>query len=461
MKKHTTKRQTTVAKSNHLEKINPQAVGIDVGADSLFVCAGRADGTQLIREFLTFTDDLNEMVRWLIGLGCRDAAMESTGVYWIPPYDIMSEAGLKVSLVDARLLNAVPGRNKTDVLDCQWIQQLHSYGLLNHAFRPDDQGVTFRGYVRQLSRLTEAASTQVQLMHKALTQMNIQLRQVLSNIIGVTGMQIIRAIVAGERNAVALAEYRDCRCKSKKEDIIKALVANYRPELVFSLAQALDGYDFLQKQITECEQEITPLITNWKTTNDNDQISENQRTDTCNEIVNPKINSEQTIKNLEKILGVDLTKIPGIGVNSAVKLLAEIGTNISDFATSKHFASWMGVSPGNKISGGKVLNSKTKPTANRVAQILRLASNSLYRSKTALGEFLRRMKVRIGASAAITATAHKLAEIIYTMLTKKKEYKEAGKDAYKRRHEERMLANMKRKAADMGYTLVKNEPQVA
>ena len=461
MKKHITKRQTTIKKSKSLEKLNYKAVGIDVGANSIFVCAGLADGTQMIREFSTFTDDLNAMAEWLEILGCDGIAMESTGVYWIPVYDILSAASFNVSLVDARVLNAVPGRNKTDVTDCQWIQQLHAYGLLKGAFRPDDQSVTFRGYVRQHTRLTEAAATQIQLMHKALTQMNIQLRQVLRSIASLTGLQIIRAIVNGERDAYVLAEYRDPRCKNKKEDIAKALTANYRDELIFSLKQALEGYDFFQQQIAHCETKITPFLAAWKPKKNDSEALENIDKNVCKETVDSKINSPQTIVNLQKIFDVNLTDIPGISINSAIKLLAEIGNNISNFPTVKHFTAWIGVCPNNKISGSKILSSKTKPTANRVAQILRMAANTLYRSKTALGEFLRRMKVRIGAPAAITATAHKLAKIIFKMLTEKKEFKEAGENAYQRRYEERMLINIKRKAAAMGYDIVKVEPKVA
>ena len=461
MKKHITKRQTSIKKSKSLEKLNYKAVGIDVGANSIFVCAGLVDGTQMIREFSTFTDDLNAMAEWLKILGCDGIAMESTGVFWIPVYDILSAAGFNVSLVDARVLNAVPGRNKTDVTDCQWIQQLHAYGLLKGAFRPDDQSVTFRGYVRQQARLTEAASTQTQLMHKALTQMNIQLRQVLRNITGLTGLQIIRAIVKGERDAHMLAQYRDPRCKHKQEDIVNALTANYRDELIFSLKQALEGYDFFQQQIAHCETKITPFLATWKTKKNDTKVQENTDENVFEETIDPKINSPQTVTNLQKIFGVNLTNIPGIGINSAVRLLAEIGNNISNFPTVKHFTAWIGVCPNNKISGSKILSSKTKPTANRVAQILRMAVNTLFRSKTALGEFLRRMKVRIGAPAAITATAHKLAKIIFKMLTEKKEFKEAGENAYQRRYEERMLINIKRKAAAMGYDIVKVEPKVA
>jgi transposase len=255
MKKHT-------PKTNSMERINPNTAGIDIGAQSIFVCAGFNDGRQVVREFLTFTADLRAAATWLKECGIKSIAMESTGSYWISTYELMEEVGLEVLLVNAHHLKAVPGK-KTDVKDCQWIQQLHSYGLLRGSFRPDSNGVTFRAYVRQRSKLIDLASTQVQLMNKALVQMNIRLDQVFSQIAGASSLAIMRSIVVGERDPKTLAKHRDIRCKRTTGDVIKALEGNFRPEHIFSLKQALNSYDFIHAQISECDTEIKNILDNW------------------------------------------------------------------------------------------------------------------------------------------------------------------------------------------------------
>lgn len=444
MKKHITKAQQLTVKQE-LRNIRHNVAGIDIGANSIFVCAGCIDGQRQIREFSTFTVDLKAMVEWLKTCGVVSVAMESTGVYWIAPYDMLEVAGLEVLLVNPASIKAI-NRIKTDVMDCQWIQELHSYGLLKGSFRPDTQGVTFRAYVRQRKKLVEMAAMQIQLMHKALTQMNIQLRQVLSNITGIAGMQIIRAIVDGERDPRVLAKFRSNNCKHSESKIAKSLEGNFRDEHLFSLQQSLESYDFYQKQIAECDLQINQMIKNWPT---NENVSMTKIATNCR-------NNSDIFVDIARILGVDLTAIPGLNDNLITQIVSEIGTDMSKWKTAKHFASWLGLSPENKISGGKILSSKTKPTANKAAQALRLAANALYRSKTSLGAYFRRMRARLGTPKALTATAHKISIILYSMIKHKANFKESGQDIYEQRYRERTIAKIKNKASELGYSLVKN-----
>ena len=442
MKKHITKTKKLTVKQG-LRNIRHNVAGIDIGANSIFVCASLSKGQTQIREFSTFTADLKAMVKWLKSCKIASVAMESTGVYWIVPYDMLEVAGFEVILVNPASIKAI-NRTKTDVMDCQWIQELHSYGLLKGSFRPDAQGVTFRAYVRQRKKLTELNSMQIQLMHKALTQMNIQLRQVLSNITGVAGMKIIRAIIAGKRNPKVLAKFRTNNCKRSESKIAKSLEGNFRDEHLFALQQALEAYNFYQKQISECELQINKMIKNWPT---NYNISTAPASDS---------DVSDISASITRILGVNLTEIPGLNENLITQIVAEIGTDISKWKTAKHFASWLGLSPSNKISGGKILSSKSKPTANKAAQAFRLAANALYRSKTALGAYFRRMRARLGTPKALTATAHKIAVILYSMIRRKTSFKESGQDIYEQRYRERTIAKIKNKASMLGYSLVKN-----
>jgi transposase len=449
-------------KSEILGCIRPNVAGLDIGASSIFACVGVGNGMQEIREFPTFTEDLKSLVAWLEDHNTCSVAMESTGVYWIVIYDLLAESGIEVLLVNARHLKVVPGR-KTDVKDCQWIQQLHSYGLLRGSFRPDDEGVTLRCYVRQRSRLFESAATQVQLMHKALTQMNLQLNLVIGDITGATGMRIIRAIVEGQRDPIKLAELRDYRCRKGEDEIARALAGNFRPELILTLAQSLQGYDFFHRQIMACEEELEKILLRKSQAEDLsleiDQQSEPKRRRGAQKKTefNHSPYHFDAAKALQKILGVDLTEIPGLEASTVVKIIGEIGTDMSCWDTVKHFTSWLGLCPGNKISGGKVLSSRTKKSANKAANALRLAANSLYRSKTALGAYFRRMRARLGAPKAITATAHKLARILYNMIKHRRSFMETGQDEYELRYKERVIANLKRRALDMGYELVPHE----
>jgi len=462
MRKSTTSQKTIPAS---LSQLNPKCAGIDVGAAELFVCIAKNSSKQEVRSFSTFTADIKHMIDWLKKNKVESVAMESTGVYWIVPYEMLEEAGFEVLLVNARFFKAVPGR-KTDVRDCQWIQQLHSYGLLRGSFRPEQDIVELRSYVRQRSRLFESAGTQVQLMHKALTQMNIQLNHAISDITGMTGMNIIKAILEGERDPVVLADLSVAGCRKKIDLIAKALEGNYRREHLFSLKQAYEAYEFFHEQIHKCEIEIENIL---KTIEEKerllfeDEFQEAPCQDKQQGVLAKKNRPKRTYNRspyhfdargeLQKITKADLTTIPGINENIAMKILSEIGTDMSRWRSAKAFSSWLGLCPGNKVSGGKVLSSKTKPSDNRVAQALRMAASTLYKSNCYLGAYFRRMRSRLGTPKAITATAHKLAKILYRMLVNGENYRELGENYYEQQYQERILKNLEKRAKEMGYTL--------
>lgn len=460
--------KSTKTKPASLSQLNPKCVGIDVGASELFVCIAKSSTKQEVRSFSTFTVDILRMIDWLKENKVESVAMESTGVYWIPPYEFLEEAGFEVLLVNARFFKAVPGR-KTDVQDCQWIQQLHSYGLLRGSFRPSDDIVPLRSYVRQRSRLFESAATQVQLIHKSLTLMNIQLNHAISDITGLSGLNIIQAILKGERDPKALAELCTGLCRKNKDLIAKALEGNYRKEHLFSLEQAYEAYEFFHKQISKCEQAIQEILSSIQPK----ELAEDERhTFQCSSkaeeqkttalkrkkgLIKKSYNRSPYCFNasdaIKKVTGADLTTIPGIDANTAMKILSEIGTDMSCWRSAKAFASWLGLCPGNKVSGGKVLSSKTKPSDNKAAQALRMAAATLYRSSCYLGAFYRRMRARLGSPKAITATAHKLAVILYRMMVNSEDYQELGENYYEQKHQERIVENLKRRAKEMGYSL--------
>jgi len=454
-------KQNTKSSTRKLAPLNlldPTCAGIDVGSNELFVCIAKNQSEQEVRSFLTFTADLRAMIQWLKESNIKSVAMESTGVYWIVPYEMLDEAGFEVILVNAQFFKSVPGR-KTDVQDCQWIQQLHSYGLLRGSFRPSNDIIELRSYVRQRSRLFESAATQVLLMHKALTQMNIQLNHVISDITGVTGLNIIRAILQGQRKPEILAELSVGQCRKNIKLIIKALEGNFRKEHLFALEQSYEGYEFFHKQIHKCEQSIQKTLSSMQT----DRVIPPQDNKESN---SPKKCAHKTKSNrspyffnasdaIKKVTLTDLTTIPGVDTNTAMKILSEIGTAMEHWPNAKAFASWLGLCPGNKVSGGKILSSKTKPTDNRVAKALRMAAASLYRSKTAIGAFFRRMRARLGAPKAITAVAHKLSRILYRMMTTGESYREVGENYYEQQYQERVLVNLMKRAKDLGYILIK------
>jgi transposase len=424
----------------HLVNLNPYAAGIDVGSKSHFVAVPEGVDEEPVREFSTFTDDLERLADWLVASGITTVAMESTGIYWIPVFEILEHRGFEVKLVNARHVKNVPGR-KTDVLDCQWLQQLHTYGLLRGAFRPAEQVCALRAYVRQRATLVRNAGSHIQHMQKALAQMNLQLHNVVSDITGVTGMRIIKAILAGERKPKTLAAFRDKRCKNSVDTIARSLHGNYRAEHLFSLKQAVELYEFYQARIADCDRQILEQL----------KLFDATETDQNPPAGKPPASLEEALLRMS---GVDLTCIDGINTDTALKIIAEIGTDMSRWKSEKHFASWLGLCPGAKISGGKVLSSSTKRIANRVAVALRMAAFALIRSKSALGAYIRRLRARLGASKAITATAHKLARLVYSVLKNGTSYVDLGQQYYEERYRSRVIQNLKRKAQQLGFELV-------
>ncbi len=434
--------------NSEFKQINFNAAGIDIGAETHYVAVpdGRDPNGQDIRHFGTFTSDLYAIADWLQQCQIDTVAMESTGVYWIPLFEILESKGFDVKLVNPRFIKNVPGR-KTDVVDCQWIRQLHSYGLLKGSFRPEDQICVLRSYLRQRALLVSYASHHIQHIQKALEQMNIKLNRVIRDITGDTGMKIIRAILAGERKPKKLAQLRNSRCKNDVKTIAKALHGNWRSEHLFALQQSVELFDFYQKQIADCDFKIEQHLFNFEDRSNGEPLDKSRTATGRNKL------SFDARTHLFQMTGVDLTKVDGLDSLTVLKIISEIGLDMSRWPTVKHFASWLGLSPGSKISGGKVLSSKTKKCANRAAHYLRLAAYSLHSSKSAIGAFFRRKKAHLGPAKAITATAHKLARIIYNMLKNGTEYKDVGQDYYEQRYKNRVLQNLKRRAKQLGYEL--------
>ena len=438
--------------TKHLEQINLYAAGIDIGSETHFVAVPDGLDDQPVRSFSCFTGDLERMADWLVEIGIQTVVMESTGVYWIPAFEILEERGLEVLLVNARHVKNVTGR-KSDVQDCQWMQQLHTYGLLSGAFRPPEQVCALRSYLRHRAGLISSCASHIQHIQKALRQMNLLLDNVVRDITGKTGMTIVRAIIAGEHDPYKLATHRDPRCKNSEEVIAKSLKGHYRDEHLFTLKQAVELYDFYQEKIHICDQAIERQL----------QAFDGQADPT--DLPPPAKNKKQKQGNtlafdvrgqLYRMTGVDLTRIDGIEANTALKVLSEIGTDMSCWQTEKHFSSWLGLSPGNKISGGKVLKSKTKPSANRAAAALRMAAMTLTKSKSALGAYYRRMRTRLGSPKAITATAHKLARLIYSLLKHGAEFTDQGQDYYEQQYRKRAVRNLRKRAQNLGFELVSN-----
>jgi transposase len=437
-----------------LAQVHPQAAGIDIGASEHWVSIPSELDPEPVRKFSCFTADLYAIAEWLKSRGITTVAMESTGVYWIPLFQILETSGLEVRLVNAHFVKTVPGR-KSDVLDCQWLQKLHSYGLLSGSFRPDDQVCVFRSYIRQRDRLTKSASVHIQRMQKALTEMNVQLHRVVSDVTGVTGMTIIRAILAGERDPQRLALLKDPRAKRSTEEIAAALVGDYRVEHLFVLQQELNLYDMYQQQIQQCDHQIEQCLSEFDSQSDEQLPPRPKGKKPSRNAPNFDLRS-----HLYRISGVDFTQIDGLEALTVQAIISEVGLDPTRFPTAKHFASWLGICPGSKISGGKILSSKTRKVANRASNAFRLAAQSLANSQTALGGFYRRIRTRSGAPKAITATAHKLARIFYHLWTTGENFIDAGADAYEQQYQQRVLKHLKQRAKQMGFDLVP-EPLVS
>ena len=431
-----------------LSRVSLNAAGIDVGASSHFAAVPEDRWDQPVREFEAFTADLYRLADWLAECRVETVAMESTGVYWIPLFGVLEERGFEVMLVDPSRIKNVPGR-KTDVLDCQWLQQLHTYGLLSGSFRPEGEIRCLRSYLRQRAMLVEYASHHIQHMQKALTQMNVKLQHVISNITGKTGRTIIEAIVGGERNPRKLAALRDPRTRANEEIIARSLQGHWREEHIFELTQALELYRTYQDKIAQCDREIERQLGRFEDRSNGEPPAGDAGKRSQGNA--PRFDLRN---HLHRMTGVDLTRIDGVDAFTALKVVGEIGTDMTRWPSAKHFASWLGLSPNNRITGGKVISSRTKANANRAAAALRLAANALHRFNSALGAFLRRKKAHLGAPKAITATAHKLARIIYSMLRYGQGYVDAGAQYYESQYRERALRAARQRAAQLGYQLV-------
>ena len=432
-----------------LKMVNPNAAAVDIGSTMHMAAVNPDADTMPVRAFGTFTQDLHDLADWFRSCGVTSVAMESTGVYWIPAFEILEAHGFEVILVNARYAKNVPGR-KTDVSDAGWLRQLHSYGLLRGSFRPEAEIATLRAYMRQRERLTEYAAAHIQHMQKALMEMNLQLHHVVSDITGATGMKIIRAIVAGERNPDVLADYRDVRCKSSPETIRAALVGNDRAEHVFALAQSLDLYDFYKAKIAECDHRLEAAVSALSVKEKGDLPPLPKARVKGRQVNAPAFDIRASLYG---VLGTDLTQIHGLGPSLVLKLVAECGTDLRAWKTAKHFTSWLCLAPGNKISGGKLLSSNTRRSSSRAAALLRLAATTIGRSDTALGAFYRRLSARIGKQKAVTATARKIAVLFYNAVRHGMTYQDQGAAAYDERHRQRVLANLQRRARTLGYAL--------
>jgi transposase len=435
-----------------LERIQPDAAGLDCRAEHHYVAVPPDRDARPVRAFRTFTADLNRLADWLIECRIETVAMESTGVYWIPVFEILEARGIEVVLVNAHHLRNVRGR-KSDVTDCEWLRELHSVGLLSASFPPAAEIVVLRTYLRQRASLVEQASSHIQRMQKSLTQMNLMLPLVLSDITGTTGLKIVRSILDGERDPAALASHRDHRCKASAQEIIAALTGNYRVEHLFTLKQNCDAYDFDRQQIAECDSGIQKLIDTLAT----QQPLPSAELPTARRPLKPKRHepSFDIRTPLHRLTGgADLSQIDGIGPHAALQLVAEIGTDMSRWPSAAHFTSWLTLAPNNKISGGRLLSSRTQPSANRAAAILRRCAMSLMRTSTALGAFYRRLAARTGKPTAITATARKLALLVYRVLRGDITYSDPGADAYVQLHRTRLLRSLCKRAHQLGHALV-------
>lgn len=436
-----------------LPVLHPDAAGIDVGASELFVAVAADRDPQSVRRFPTFTRDLNALADWLESCGVHSVAMESTSVYWIPVYQILEARGFEVYLVNAHHVRNVPGR-KTDVSDCQWIQYLHSVGLLRGSFRPPGVICAIRSLWRHRASLIQMAAEHVLHMQKALDQMNLQIHRVLNDITGLSGLRIIDAILAGERDPVTLARLCHSRVKSSEDTVAKSLEGDYRPEHLFALKQSLAAFRYYQVLTAEVDQELDKQLRGLDgAVPDNAELPKRTKASPYQRCrYEPK--GFDLRAELFRIFGVDLTNVPGISAITAQTILCEIGTDVSEFRNASAFASWLGLCPEKKISGGKVLYTKTRRVRSRVATALRMGAHSLHHAKDYLGEFFRRITRKLGKPQAVTATAHKLARIIYHLLSTKEPYNESVFHKCEQETLRRAEMRLRKQAAQLGYQIV-------
>lgn len=444
------RRAATHPKAVALPVIRPDTAGIDMGSMEIFVAVGPDRDPEPVRSFGSFTADLRAILGWLQACRITSVAMESTGVYWIPLHQLLSDAGIEVCLVNARHFQNVPGR-KTDVLDCQWLQYLHAVGLLRNSFRPEQVICAVRTLLRHRQNLVQMAAEHVLHMQKSMEQMNLKLQHVISELTGVTGLRIVDAILAGKRDPRELAGLRTRGIKASEEVIMKSLDGDYRPEHLVTLEQSLEAYRFYQKQIEKLDETVEGFMDGLPAKIDLNEhpLPENKRK-------RPQHNAPKydVRKSCYRAFGVDVTAIPGIAGTTAQVLLAEVGPDLKKFPSASAFASWLTLCPHNAISGGKILQAKTRKGSNRAALAFRLGAQTLERTETALGEFFRRMRAKLGRAAAITAVAHKLARIFFTVVKTGEEYDENRLREADIRRRTRQEAQLRKRALGLGFKLV-------
>ena len=445
----TTRATKPLTAESPLTPYDPQAAAIDVGARSHWVAVPPEKCAESVREFGVFTADLYRIAEWLKECGVKRVALESTGVYWIPLFEVLEEKGLEVRLVDARKVKNVSGR-KSDLLDCQWLRQLHSYGLLAGAFRPANEILPLRAYLRQRQMLVQYAAKHIQHMQKALQQMNLRLDNVVTDLTGLTGMRIIQAILAGERDARKLVEEnRHGGCHTSAEVMMQSLVGNYRAEHLFALQQAVELYEEYRVKITACETAIEEYLQTLEPVTQQ-EVPDNPGSS------GTKKKAEfafEVRREMYRTVGVDLFRLPGFNEETVLRLLSETGRDLSRWPSEKHFASWLSLCPGTKKSGGKVLSSRTQPNRNRAAEALRRAAVSAGRTETELGAYFRRKRAHKGPAGAVVATAHKLAKLYYVLVKEGKEYEPENAAQYEAKQRARTVAKLTKQAAALGYEL--------
>jgi transposase len=456
-----------------LRVANPHAAGIDVHAQAHWVAVppdhvpppktgdsdpgGAATLPPYVRKFGACTADLELLADWLRQCGITSVAMESTGVYWVPLFELLERRGFQVYLVDPRQTKHAPGRPKSDVLDCQSIQRLHSYGLLTASFRPEDQVVMLRGYLRQRHMLIGYSGQHVQHMQKALEQMNVKLPEVVSDITGVTGLAIIEAILAGQRDPRKLARLRHERCKRTEAEIARALHGNWREEHLFALRQALQLYQEYRRLLRDCDLKLEAHLATFADKSGGRKLAPKPRR--CGRRHNEPAFGVRSA--LHRMSGHDLTVLEGIDDNTALVILSEVGTDMSKWPTEKHFTSWLGLCPQHQGSAGKIKSRRVRRGGNLAARAFRLAAQGCHHAKHALGAFYRRIQARCGGIKAVFATARKIAERVYRLLKYGAEYVRQGIDAYEAAYRERLVKGLAYRAQAMGCTLVPlSEPAV-
>jgi transposase len=435
-----------------LQVVHPDAAGIDIGNEAHYVAVPPDRDSQPVRRFGCTTAELKSMAEWLKQCKICRVAMQSTGVYWIAVYDLLEQAGLEVYLVNARETKNLPGR-KSDVQESQWLMKLHTYGLLRNSFRPTQEIRTMRTYWRQRNDLIQSAARHVQRMQKAMTQMNIQLANVLSDVSGVTGQAIIKAILAGQRDPYQLAKLRDRRVKASTEQVARSLEGNWQEDLLFLLQQEQDGYEFCQKQITECDRRLQQHLQQHPDRSAGASLPEEKRKERLRK---KKENKPQfdLRADLFRMTGTDLTRIDGIDVRTAATVISEAGWDMSKWRTEDHFVSWLRLCPDNKVSGDKVIGKGRLSTNNRLTTAFKMAASCLRQSNSYLGTQFRRLKARLGPPVAIKAMAAKLARLVYRMLRYGMQFVDQGAEFYQARHRQREINFLKRKAANLGFQIM-------